>query len=124
MKTDDILNLDCAKQENKNKLNSFLCKVKPVAKLMGKNNITKGEVIPTEVLEKALNGICSHYGYRTQGICSYFEDDTFKFYKVSVLDKNRQWKGNAYGLTLWETEAKTIIKIYTLIKKGEQEHEQ
>lgn len=58
MKTDDILNLDCAKQENKNKLNIFLCKVKPVAKLMEKNNITKGEVIPIEVLEKALNGIC------------------------------------------------------------------
>ena len=124
MKTDDILNLDCAKQENKNKLNGFLCKVKPVAKLMEKNNIKKGEVIPIEILEKALNVICVHYGYRTQGISSYFEDGTFKFYKVSVLDKNRQWKGNVYGLTLWETEAKTIIKIYALIKKGEQENEQ
>lgn len=123
MTTDDILNIDCRKEENKTKLNRFLYNVKPIQKKMGNDKTKK---IPLTVLENVLHGICIKYGYRTQGFMPvYLEDENdktkkvFWAYSVSVMDENKSWKGMVYGKTLWETVAKVIIKIYSEIKKGE-----
>lgn len=117
MKTDDILNLDCTVAENRTKLNKFLCKIKPIKRMMGEEI---GEV-PIEVLEAVLHGLCIKYKYRTQGINTYIEDETdrFVFYQQNVLKirETRDWIGVAYGKTLWEVVAKTIIKIYADILK-------
>ena len=119
MKIEDVLNLDCTKEENMKQINRFLWKVKPVEKLLEKNNYTKTEQAPIELLEQALHGIMIRYGYRTQNIDTYIEEGRFVFYMSSVIKKSdsSEWIGNIYGKTLWEVVAKTIIKIYADIKK-------
>lgn len=128
MKTEDILNLDCTKGNNLEQINKFLWKVKPVARILEKNNYTKTEQAPLELLEQALHGIMLRYGYRTQGINTYYEEgenkeSKFVFYTVSLLKirEAREWIGNVYGKTLWETVAKIIIKVYADLKKEKAE---
>lgn len=128
MKTEDILNLDCNKGSNLEQINKFLWKVKPVARILEKNHYTKAEQAPLELLEQALHGIMLRYGYRTQGINTYYETEEgkeieFVFYTVSLLKirDTREWIGNVYGKTLWETVAKTIIKVYADLKKEKAE---
>src|SRR5699024_4964285 len=98
MKTEDILNLDCTKRNNLEQINKFLWKVKPVARILEKNHYTKAEQAPLELLEQALHGIMLRYGYRTQGINTYYEtgedkESRFVFYSVSLLKirDTREW---------------------------------
>lgn len=119
MKTDDVLNLDCTKDENKKKLNRFLYNIKPIVKQMGED---KTKQIPLSVLEKTLHNISIKYGYRNQGVNDYYEKQEFKFYTVSIVKKaDNSWIGNIYGKTLWETVAKQIIKIYADVLKERNE---
>lgn len=124
MKTEDILNLDCTKGNNLEQINKFLWKVKPVARILEKNHYTKTEQAPLELLEQALHGIMLRYGYRMQGINTYYEtgedkESRFVFYSVSMLKirETSEWIGNVYGKTMWETVAKIIIKVYADLKK-------
>lgn len=128
MKTEDILNLDCTKENNLEQINKFLWKVKPVARILEKNHYTKTEQAPLELLEQALHGIMLRYGYRTQGINTYYEEgedkeSKFVFYTASLLKirGTREWVGNVYGKTMWETVAKIIIKVYADLKKEKAE---
>ena len=128
MKTEDILNLDCTDGSNLEQINKFLWKVKPVARILEKNHYTKTKQAPLELLEQALHGIMLRYGYRIQGINTYYETEEgkeieFVFYTASLLKirDTREWIGNVYGKTLWEIVAKTIIKIYADLKKEKEE---
>lgn len=123
MKTEDIINLDCTKQESKKILNRFLWKVKPCAKLLEKNNYTKTEQAPIELLEQVLHGMCKHYKYKLQQIWSYEEELEFKFYSMGVIKvtKTNEWIGTVSGKTLWEVVAKGIIKIYGDIKENRKQ---
>lgn len=128
MKTEDILNLDCTKGNNLEQINKFLWKVKPVARILEKNHYTRIEQAPLELLEQALHGIMLRYGYRIQGINTYYETEEgkeieFVFYTASLLKirDTREWIGNVYGKTLWETVAKIIIKVYADLKKEKEE---
>lgn len=122
MKTEEILNLDCTKQENIKTLNNFLWKIKPLAKLLEKNNYTKTKLAPIELLEKALHGLCTKYGYRMQQIWCYKEENNFKFWSCGVMKEidNNKWLGDVYGVTLWEVVAKLIIKIYAEERKSNE----
>lgn len=114
MKTEDILNIDCRKEENKKLLNKVLLSIKQVKKRC------IGNEIPLEVLEDVTHGFCIHYGYITQGISTYYEGTEkkrFCFYSCSILNKERSFLGCVYGITLWELEAKLLVKIYSEIKK-------
>lgn len=124
MKTEDILNLDCTKGNNLEQINKFLWKVKPVARILEKNHYTKTEQAPLELLEQVLHRILLRYGYRTQGINTYYEtgedkESRFVFYSVSMLKirETSEWIGNVYGKTMWEAVAKIIIKVYADLKK-------
>lgn len=116
MKTDDILNLDCTKSENKNKINRFLYNIKPINKIMGND---KTKQVPLEVLEETLHGVCIKYKYEIQNICPYYEQERFVFYVTSIIKTKdtREWVGNTYGKTMWELLAKSMIKIYSEILK-------
>ena len=128
MKTEDILNLDCTDGNNLEQINKFMWKVKPVARILEKNHYTKTKQAPLELLEQALHGIMLRYGYRIQGINTYYETEEgkeieFVFYTASLLKirDTREWIGNVYGKTLWEIVAKTIIKVYADLKKEKEE---
>lgn len=119
MKTNEVLNLDCTNEEGKKKLNRFLYNIKPIAKQMGED---KTKQVPLSVLEKTLHNISIKYGYVNQGINTYYEKERFVFYTVSIVRKQtREWIGNIYGKTLWETMAKQIVKIYADILKERNE---
>lgn len=128
MKVEDVLNLDCRDGGNKSKICDFLLKIKPVQK-----RVTKNEVPQLGILEKVFQGLCSHYGYTTQGIKPYFEEgedyrNHFVFYQASMIRKDQvdsgkmlnTWIGYVYGVDMWEMFAKMIIKIYADIKDEER----
>lgn len=121
MKTEEILNIDCRKEGGKEKINSFLWKIKPVTKL----KIPKGCMLSIEDIEKVLHGICTHYDYIVQQIAPYYEDGKqFVFFKGEIMKKRNkinEWCGTVYGKTMWELLAKSLIKIYSEIKKEKAE---
>lgn len=113
MKVSEVLDIRCDNKENKKAVNSFLWKIKPMKNICIKNNYTETQIVPVELLEKCLHGLLTHYNYRTQGIGTYYEDNKFIYFSVSVIrKKDNQWIGYVYGLSLWEVVAKTIIKVY------------
>ena len=124
--TEFLISLDCTKEENKARLNRFLWKIKPVAKLAEREGIETNGKLHTELLENALMGICEHYGYNLQGIEAYRETNeqnkkVFQFWHMGLLDSERKWIGTVNGITLWEVVAKSLIKIYADIMKGRNE---
>lgn len=123
MNAKQILDIDCRIEENKKELNKFLWKIKSARKLFEKNNYTKTQLIPLELLEQIIHGICKRYGYSQQGIKEYCEEGEFIYYNCSVLNSKREWVGYVYGKTLWELEAKLLIKIYAEIMKEKKENE-
>lgn len=114
MTIEEILNLDCKKEENKMKVNKLLWKVKPVKRILEQNNYTVTQYAPIELLEYCLHGICERYNYELQQIWTYKENNKFSFYHVGIIHviEIRDWIGNVYGVTMWEIMAKSIIKIY------------
>ena len=124
MKTEDILNLDCRKEENRMKLNSFLYKVKPIQRRMEKLGKGRGVEVPMEVLEEVMQGLCLRYGYRIQHIIPSFDTDRFIFYNSSITKRRDTVLrvGNAYGCTMHETIAKIIVKIYADIRKEQEKN--
>ena len=127
-KVQEMLLIDCRKQEGKERINKILWKIKPIKQKMIKLGYEKGDIVPLEQLEKFLQFVRIQYGYRTQWINSYFETDKtkkphktkFVFYTHGLLDNNSEWITNLEGRTIWELFAKTAIVFYDEIKKGEQ----
>lgn len=121
MKTEEILNIDCRKKGGREKVESFLLKVKPL-----KKRIKDGEEITHEVLEVVLHGISAKYGYCVKQIAPYYEDGRFVFFKGDVMKREANinvWKGTVYGVTMWELIAKTIIKIYDCVIEEREKDE-
>lgn len=107
------------------KVNSFIWKIKPLVKLLKENNCTKKQKIPIEVLEKGLIDLCMNYGYISQGILTSCDEKEkrFMFYSASILRRsNREWLGTVMGKTLWEVMAKQLIKVYSEIRKEQEEN--
>lgn len=127
-KVQEVLLIDCRKQEGKEKINKILWKIKPIKQKMIKLGYVKDDIVPLEQLEKFLQFVRIQYGYRTQWINSYFETDKMKkphktkfvFYTHGLVDVEGEWITNIEGKTIWELFAKTAIVFYDEIKKGEQ----
>lgn len=116
MKTNEILNIDCRRPGGKEKLNSFLWKIKPVTKL----GLPKGCILLIDDVEKVLHGISLRYSYKVAQISPYYEGGKFVFFKGEVMKRDENmniWCGTVYGQSMWELMTKSIIKIYGEIKK-------
>ena len=121
MTTEQLLDMKCDSDRNRQIINKALWKIKPVQKL----GIQKGCTLKIEELEYIINGLEKKYDIMIQSINPYYDMETKEmiFYICSiqmiVLDeqhKTREWLGNTYGKTLWELYAKTIIFIVQKIK--------
>ena len=66
MKTEEILNIDCREEHGREKIESFLLKIKPLRK-----RVKERERITLEVLEPVLHGLSIRYGYAVMKIASY-----------------------------------------------------
>lgn len=115
MKTEDILQLDCRKEENKKIIQKVLRKIKPLSKCSDE------EEIPFEMLEKVLRIIDKKYGFH---IFLMFPDMLSSndgiIWRAEVSppqsDKVKHNK-NIYGITFYELIAKVVIYEYSEVKK-------
>ena len=109
MKTNDILELDCRDNKNKQKIQKVLKLIKPFSKYSDE------EFIELKYIEKAIYNIIKRYKV---DICSIITDcesnDESIIYKIVI-----QYLGIykvIYGLGIYELYAKTLIFMYSLIK--------
>uniref|UniRef100_A0AAU8B0W3 Uncharacterized protein n=1 Tax=Dulem virus 36 TaxID=3145754 RepID=A0AAU8B0W3_9CAUD len=110
----ELLELDCTKEINKQKLNKALYEIKPI-----KKHCNIG-IVPIEILEKVMHGLCMKYGYNAQYITIAYCNERFMYYTASVCrgtGAHRKWLGNVYGKSMWELLAKILIKMYIEIKQ-------
>ena len=113
MKTEQILNLDYRKEENKEIIQKVLRKIKPLSKY------SEEEQIPLEVIEKLIKVLCQKYEITPQWMSMAYHDSALAIYSVGVKTTTKhEWLGNVYGMCLYETFAKLAIKIYSEIKSG------
>lgn len=121
---DTVLNLKPEVPEQNKKLQSVLRSIKPIKRELEKQGITKGDV-PIDILEKTLHGLCIRYKYIVMNIQPYYgkDCDEFIFYTSSIKRlSDHGWVGNAYGITMYETIAKLVIRVFWDIKYYKEEN--
>lgn len=111
MKTEDILQLDCRKEENKKIIQKVLRKIKPLSKYSDE------EEVPFEMLEKVLRAIEKKYGYH---IFMLFPDMQSSndgiIWRAEVSLSNQKQNKNIYGISFYELIAKVVIYEYSKVK--------
>ena len=113
MKTDEILNLDYRKEENKEIIQKVLRKIKPLSKFSEENDI------PLEAIEKAIRVMVSKYEIRPQWMTISYEGPVLGVYSIGVKTSDtHKWLGDVYGMCLYEVFAKLAVKIYAEVKSG------
>lgn len=112
MKTDEILNLDYRKGENKEIIQKVLTKIKPLSKY-------SDEKVPLEAIEKLIYVLCQKYEITPQWMTMSFKESTLGIYSIGVkTTTDHKWLGNVYGICLYEVFAKLAIKMYSEVKSG------
>lgn len=113
MKTDDILNLDYRKEENREIIQRVLRKIKPLSKFSEENDI------PIEAIEKAIRVMVNKYEITPQWMTISYHEHVLGIYSIGVKTSDtHQWLGNVYGMCLYEVFAKLAIKFYSEVKSG------
>lgn len=114
MKTEDILNLDCRKEENKKIIQKVLRKIKPLSKYSDECEI------PLEVIEKLLAAMCKKYCINIKEItANVLANDKQIIWKATIINENEFALLNyVYGISIYEVLSKSTIYIYTKVKKG------
>lgn len=115
MKTEQILNIDCRKEEGKKKINKYLMRIPDVKERV----FHSVEYVSLSILEDVFKYYCTDFNYGTQGIKPYVENGVFVFYNVCVTKRyvnedcfGNKWIKTVYGIDMWEVFAKMVIAIY------------
>ena len=114
MRTEDVLNLDYRKEENKQIIQRVLRQIKPLSKYSDECEI------PFAALEKAITVMCKKY---CMSIKDYVPDvlsnNEYTIWRAIIIkDSNLQLIGKVYGVSLYEVFAKVAIRLYAEVKKG------
>ena len=113
MKTEQILNLDYTKEENKNIIQKVLRKIKPLSKY------SEEEIIPIEAIEKLVYVLVKKYEITPQWLNMSFHSSSCTLYTIGVkTTTDHKWLGNVYGSCLYEVYAKLAIKMFSEVKAG------
>lgn len=110
MKTQDILELDYRKEENKNIIQKVLRKIKPLSKYSDE------EIIPFEKLEKLILKISQKYEYSPEFHISSYTHIYYGF--IKNMSNDRIIYEKVYGICIYELYAKMAIKMYSDIKQN------
>ena len=109
MKTMELLNLDCTKEENAEIIQKALKRIKPFSKCE--------DDVELELLEKFIQKISRKYHIMIQWITPTFTDKIESMYSASFKrTDDHSWLGNVYGKSIYELYAKIVIKMYTDVK--------
>lgn len=112
MKTEDILNVDFTKEENKKLIQKVLVKIKPLSKYE--------DGVPIEALERTVVAICKKYNVDPQWISMTLNDAKGNriLYSCGVKTHDKsEWLGTVYASSIYELYAKLCIKLYSESKK-------
>lgn len=112
MKTEQILNVDYSKEENKKLIQKVLTKIKPLSKYQ--------DGVPIEALERTVVAICNKYNVDPQWISFTIGDGKGNkiLYSCGVKTHDTaEWLGTVYGSCIYELYAKLCIKLYSESKK-------
>lgn len=117
MKTEDILNLDLRKEENKEIIQKVLKLIKPLSRFSGE--------IPFEGIEKAIVIMSKKYKMRIRDITPdvWSNENNTIWRAVIINEENLKTMGVIYGISLYELFAKTAILMYAEVRKGIQTRE-
>ena len=114
MKVEDILAIDCTKEEGKETLNKALYNIKQFAEYK-----ESGKQVPLAKLEKLIDKICRKYYLATQYMWFSRLKENVTWYSVSIKkDDDGEWLGAVYGVSIYELFAKVAIFLYSLIHSG------
>ena len=113
MKTEQILNLDFRKEENKEIIQKVLRKIKPLSKY------PEGEEIPLEKIEKVVSVLTNKYEITPQWMSMSYRSNGWGIYSIAIkTTTDHKWLGNVYGMCLYEIFAKLAIKMYAEVRSG------
>lgn len=113
MKTEQILNLDYRKEENREIIQKVLRKIKPLSKYSDEINV------PIEAIEKLVRVMVQKYEITPQWMSMSYFEPVLGIYSISVkTTTDHRWLGTVYGMCLYEVFAKLAIKMYADIKSG------
>lgn len=113
MKTEQILNLDYRKEENREIIQKVLRKIKPLSKFSEENDI------PLEAIEKVIRVMVCKYEITPQWMHMTYENPILGVYSIGVKTSDtHKWLGDIFGMCLYEVFAKLAIKIYSEVKSG------
>lgn len=111
MTTDELLQIDCRGSDSKVILQKALNKIKPFKKY---NNVKD---VPLYKLEKFIKLVCNKYGYWVRLLPDTNSNDEFIIWRCTIIDlENLKSICDVYGCTIYESIAKTVIKLYAITK--------
>lgn len=113
MKTEQILNLDYRKEENKEIIQKVLRKIKPLSKYSDEIDV------PIEAIEKLVRVLVQKYEITPQWMTMSYFEPILGLYSIGVkTTTDNKWLGTVYGMCLYEVFAKLAIKMYSEVKSG------
>ena len=114
MKTEDIINLDCRKEENKEIIQKVLRKIKPLSRY------PDGCDIPFEAIEKAITVMCKKYCLRVKELVpDVWSNKNCTIWRAVIInDINLETVELIYGITIYEVFSKCAIRLYAEVRKG------
>ena len=113
MKTEQILNLDYRKEENKEIIQKVLRKIKPLSKYSDEIDV------PIEAIEKLVRVLVQKYEITPQWMTMSYFEPILGLYSIGVkTTTDHKWLVTVYGMCLYEVFAKLAIKMYSEIKSG------
>lgn len=114
MTTNDILNLDYRKEENKYKIQKVLLKIKPLMKYSDE------EQIPIDALEKMIYLICKKYKVWIRNITqSPLSSDDGNVWSCQIVDTDSiEIIKEVYGICIYEIFAKIVIFLWYAKEKS------
>ena len=111
MKTEQILNLDYRKKENKEIIQKVLRKIKPLSKYSDEVDV------PIEAIEKLIHVLVQKYEILPQWMNMTYFEPIIGIYSISIkTTTDHKSLGDVYGMCLYEVFAKLAIKMYSDIK--------
>lgn len=100
---ENVLHLDCRSEECQQIIQKKLRQIKPLAKYTDC-------LVPLEMLERCLRVLSNKYGMMINSI--YWSQQTGVWRSEVVTTKKFRRLGTAYGCTLYECAAKTVLLMY------------
>lgn len=121
--TEQVLNFDYRKEENKKVIQKVLRQIKPLSKFSEED-----EQIPMELLEKTISVLVNKYTITPQWISMHFtglQKGVLTTYSCGVKTSDtHEWLGTVYGSSLYEMIAKLTIKMYSEVRSGKVKEEE